>query len=159
MSEHPHPWQVRLFAIAAVIGVGGWLLLLGLWAWWSFQPTNLPTITEPIPVLNPEHAVAIGTPIVLELAIAKPRDIAPHTSTRFLECTSGNLVTLTATPTQLPEGNYTVVSDNVVLPAKVTPGDTCVAVFLNTYEINPIREETTRFASEPFTVLPAAENG
>jgi hypothetical protein len=49
-----------------------------------------------------------------------------------------------------------VVSDSIIIPAKVTPGDVCVAVFEITYRINPIREEVARWDSEPFRVLPAA---
>ena len=155
MSEHPHPWVLRAFGIAALVGMGGWMLLLGVWAWWMLQPANLPTITEPIEVLNPGDAVAVGDPLVLRLEVDKPRPASPVNSARLLECESGNLVTLTSTPTPLPVGTYTVISDNLTIPAKVTPGDTCVATFNITFRINPIRDEVARWSSEPFVILPA----
>lgn len=157
MTADPHPWVVRAFGIAALVGVGGWMLLLGVWAWWMLQPADLPTVTEPIAVLNEGNKVAIGSPLVLELQVNKPVDRTPISSSRLLECESGNLVTLTSTPTPLPVGAYTVISDNLTIPAKVTPGDTCVATFLVTFRINPLRDETARWSSEPFTVLPMKE--
>jgi hypothetical protein len=156
MSEHPHPWVFHLFAVASCVAIGGWALLLGLLGWWQFQPAALPDVTEPIPVLNPGRQVAINTPVILRLEVAKPQEVNPSGSVRYLECESGNLVTLTPSPAlPLPVGAYTVISDNIIIPAKVTAGDTCRAVFAITYTINPIRDEVQRFTSEPFHVLPA----
>lgn len=155
IREHPHPWVLRLFALAAFVGVAGWAALLGVFVWWTVQPAHLPEVTEPIEVMNPGNAVAINSPLVLRLEVTKRQERAPTGSVRFLECESGNLVTLTSSPVRLPVGSYTVVSDNIVIPAKVTPGDTCRAVFEITYTVNPIRDEVVRFDSESFTVLPA----
>lgn len=157
MSADPHPWAVRAVGVAALVGVGGWILLLAVWAFWMLQPAGLPTITEPIEVVNPRNEVAIGEPLVLRMEVDKQVARTPISSSRLLECQSGNLVTLTSTPTPLPVGNYTVVSDNLTIPAKVTPGDHCVATFLITFRINPLRDETARWSSEPFMVLPMKE--
>jgi len=154
IPEHPHPWQVRLFAIAAFIGVVGWSVIFGLLIWWTVQPANLPTVTEPIEVLNPGNAVAINDTLLMRLDVVKPHELAQVGTVRLLECLSGNLVTLTSTDIRLPAGTYSVISDSIIIPAKITPGDTCSAVFEITYRINPIREEVVRFDSEPFTVLP-----
>jgi hypothetical protein len=158
VSEHPHPWVLRGFAVAAVIGVGGWLLLLAVWGWWMLQPAHLPDIHQPIAVLNPGHEVAIGTPVVLRLEVTKSHELNPVRSTRLLECESGNLVTMTPLPPQnLPVGTYRVIADDLIVPAKVTPGDTCRATFVITFKVNPVRDEVARYTSQPFTVLPAAE--
>ena len=150
-----NPWMARVFTVAAAVGIFGWVFLLGLWGWWSVQPVTLPTITEPIKVLNPGNRVAIGDTLLMELQVDKPVDLRAVGNTRRLECVSSNLVTLTAGIIELPGGEYRVVSDTIVLPAKVTPGDECVAVLGVTYQINPIRVEHVEFHSEPFTVLPA----
>lgn len=155
MSD-PHPWQIRVFTAAALIGGGGWAILLGLWGWWTLQPTSLPVVTEPIEVLNPGNDVAIGEALVMRLVVNKPNPATAVSSSRRLECLSGNLVTLTSgSAVPLPVGSYTLVSDNVIMPAKVTPGDTCDAVWTIRYRINPIRDEVVEWRSEPFTVLPA----
>lgn len=153
-EKPPVGFGYRVFTISAIIGIFGWLSLLGLFIWWTVQPTNLPQIEQPIEVLNPQHEVAIGQPLVLKLEVTKTIDRAPSNTTRFLECKSGNLVTLTSSITNLPIGSYTVVSDNIVIPAKVTPGDTCHLVLHATFQINPIKTESTSFASEDFLVLP-----
>ena len=157
MTESPHPWVFRAFGAAALIGVGGWILLLGIWAFWMLQPAGLPTVTEPIQVLNEGNRVAIGQPLVLELVVDKPQPRTPIASSRVLECESGNLLTLTSTPTPLPVGSYTVISDNLIIPPKVTPGDHCAASFIVTFQINPLRDETVKWSSEPFMVLPMEE--
>lgn len=146
----------RVFMAAGIVGIVGWLLVLILLGWWQLQPAALPTVTEPLPILNPGHQVAIGEPIVLQIDVVKDTETTVATSTRFLACQSGNLVTLTSQPTNLPVGDYTIVSDNVILPAKVTPGDVCTMNFRIVYRINPIRTEALALESEPFTVLPAA---
>ena len=105
---------------------------------------------------RPGNRIAIGEPIVMELAVDKERNARPVASDRFIKCGSGNLVTLTSAPRDLPIGNFTIISDSVILPAKVSPGDQCVFTFRITYEVNPIRSETVDWESERFDVLPAA---
>lgn len=139
---------------AAIVGISGWLAIIGVYVWWQVQPVNLTDVIEPIPILNENNAIAIGDPIVMELVVDKPQSVRTVDSERFLSCASGNLVTLTASPRDLPPGQYTLVSDSVKLPAKVTPGDTCHFLFRITYQVNPIRTDTVEFASEDFTVLP-----
>jgi len=156
IPDHPHPWAMRLLAVAAAVGILGWLFLLGLLGWWTLQPVTLPTIAEPIAVLNPGNEVAIGDTLLMELEVSKPVDLLAVGNSRRLECLSTNLVTLTAGVTQLPAGTYTVRSDSIVLPAKITPGDQCEAVLGVTYQINPIRVERVEWRSEAFTVLPDA---
>ena len=145
----------RALTAAAVIGIGGWFVIMAGWLWWTFQPVSLPSVDEPIPVLNDGNEVAIGEPIVLELKVDKPADARTVSSTRFIQCQSGNLVTLTSTARDLPVGAYTIISDSVILPAKVSPGDVCVFTFRITYQVNPIRIEVVDWESERFTVLAA----
>jgi hypothetical protein len=148
----------RAFGITASIAIGGWTVLLLGWLWWTFQPANLPTIATPIPILNENNEIAIGEAIIMQLEIDKPNPTRTISSTRLIKCNSGNLVTLTEQPVKdLPTGSFSVVSDSVVLPAKITPGDLCVFTYRNTYEINPIRTETVEWTSETFTVLPPVQ--
>jgi hypothetical protein len=151
MSAH------RAVAWAAALAIGGWLLVIGVWTWWMLQPVTLPALSEPIPILNEGNEIAIGEPIVMELAVDKPGGVRVTQSIRFIQCDSGNLVTLTSAVRDLPSGDYTLIADSVKLPAKVTPGDTCIFTYRNTYQVNPIRTEVTEWSSERFTVLPAAQ--
>jgi len=145
----------RALTAAACVGIGGWALILLGWLWWTLQPVALPAVAEPIPVLNEGNEIAIGDTITMELAVVKPAGVRTIQSLRFIQCDSGNLVTLTDAARDLPPGAYTVVADSVKLPAKVSPGDVCVFTYRNTYTVNPIRSETVEWSSERFTVLPA----
>ena len=158
MTEPPrHPWTMRvLLPIAAAVGMVGWVGLMLLGAFWLVQPAGLPRVEEPIEVLNPGNRVAVGDTLVMRLEVAKSVPREPVDSARWLECESGNLVTLTATISELPVGVYTVISDSVVIPAKVAMGDTCKAVLSVDFRVNPIRVETLTVASEPFTIEEAA---
>ena len=145
----------RVVNTAAVVGIGGWLVILGGWLWWTLQPVHLPDVRQPIPILNDGNEIAIGEPIVMRLNVDKPPGVRTVQSLRFIQCDSGNLVTLTDTVRDLPPGQYRVIADTVLLPAKVSPGDVCVFTYRNTYQVNPIRTEVVEWSSERFTVLPA----
>lgn len=140
---------------AAFIGIGGWVVLMLGWLYWTLAPAAVTTVKQPVEVLNDGNEIAIGEPIVLRLVVDKPDGVRVVKADRFLECQSGNLVTLTSTPRDLPAGSYTLVNDETVLPAKVAPGDVCLFLLRNTYSVNPIRTETVEWRSEWFTVLPA----
>jgi hypothetical protein len=152
MTPAPTPTSHKFFIAAATIGIVGWLCVLMLLGFWYLAPVALPTVTQPLPILNPGHQIAIGDPIVVELDVIKTAPTDVQSSSRFLACESGNLVTLTGMPTNLPVGEYVIVSDNVILPAKVSAGEVCTMNYHIVYRINPVRTETLNLTSEPFTV-------
>lgn len=138
--------------MSTVIVVG----MVAFLAWLLFmlvRPENLPSVAEPIPVLNPDRVVAVGEPIVLELSVVKDSDTDVVSSSRSLLCDSGNLITLTSVPRDLPTGRYTLVSDSAVLPDKIVDGDTCVLLFHVDYRLNPVRIVGKEWTSVPFTVV------
>jgi len=128
-----------------------------IFIFWTLESIDYPTIDEPIPVLNENNEVAIGEALLMEFQVKKFDELTPVAASRFLECNSGNLVTLTAAAIELPIGNYTIKSGEIDIPAKVTPGDICDFVIQATYQINPLKQVTSRFASEKFTILPAKD--
>ena len=136
--------------IGAGVVVGGWLLLN---VWWLNQPVSLPSIDEPIPILNDNREIAIGEPIRMLLRVDKPQDIEAERTSRSIICESGNLVTLTESTQDVPAGSFTAVADNVNLPNKVDVGDTCQFRYNVDYRINPIRTDEVEWLSEPFTVV------
>lgn len=150
----------HVFIVAATLGLSSATGLLGIYLWWMLQPVAVPVITEPIPVLNENREIAYGEPIVLELDVLKTEDFRDSSSERFLKCESGNLVTLFSpgASTELPVGEYTVVSDVVELPQKVAVGDVCYHSFEVTFEVNPIRDIMATYDSEPFTVVCRNDN-
>lgn len=152
-------WMHHLFTTSAIIGICGWFFLIFLFSWWFLQPVSLPTVKEPMPVLNVNDEVAIGETLYVKLTINKPVELSPINSSRFLACTSGNLVTLTSAPIKLPVGSYDIISEDVIVPAKIAPGDECVYEIHITYQINPIRREIVQFQSEPFAVLEGERKG
>jgi len=143
----------KFFLVAAFVGIGGWLLLLFLVAFWHLVPSTLPNVTQPLPILNENSQVAVGETLIVQLDVVKTVETEVESSTRYITCDSGNLVTLTSNPTNLPVGAYTIISDSVVLPNKVSVGDICTMNFRITYRINPMRVENLVLSSEPFTVV------
>lgn len=138
-----------LFGTLVVLLLGNGLLTL----WWLNQPVSLPTLKEPIPILNEDAKIAIGEPIVMELVIDKPANVEVERTQRAILCESGNLVTLTDSDRDVPAGQFRIIADNVDLPAKVDVGDICRFRYLNTYRINPIRTDEVEWFSEWFEVV------
>lgn len=153
-SGAPSKFLYTIFTVSAILGISGWLFILGIYIYWLVEPEPLPSIKEPIPVLNEDNQVAIGHTLFMEFEVIKLQDITPISASRFLECESGNLVTLTSAAITLPVGVYTLVSDDITIPAKVSADDKCIFVIEVTYQINPLKQTTNRFQSEPFLVLP-----
>jgi hypothetical protein len=156
-SNAPSKPLYAIFTVSAVLGISGWLFLMGLYIFWMLESDPTPSIQEPIPVLNVNNSVAIGDALLMEFEVIKLEEIQPVSAARFLECESGNLVTLTAAAITLPVGEYTIISNDITIPAKVAPGDKCIFVIEVTYQINPLKQDTNRFQSETFTVLPATK--
>jgi hypothetical protein len=156
-SNTPQSTLQKFFVGAAFIGIAGWVFIMALLGFWYLVPVNLPTVTEPMPILNPGNRIAIGEPIVLQLDVVKKTPTEVNAYSRFLTCTSGNLVTLTGSPTNLPVGKYTVINDSAILPAKVSPGEVCTFNIRVSYRINPVRTEVLNLESEPFTVMQKKE--
>lgn len=152
-SGAPSKWLYGVFAVSAFLGITGWLFLISIFIFWTLESVQLPTIKEPIPVLNKDNQVAVGEELLLEYSVVKPVSIAPAHSARYLECLSGNLVTLTSSPIELPVGSYTLIASRTVIPNKLSVGDICTFVIQVTYDINPLKEVTNTFSSEPFEIV------
>lgn len=115
---------------------------------------TLPTVTEPIEIVNENNEIAIGEPIVMKLSIYKPQEIATYT-TKFITCDDGNLVTLAPNRQTLPQNDepYTVTSTSNLLPPKVLVGAECEFTFRVEFEINPLKTDSREWTSETFTVI------
>ena len=124
---------------------------------WTFWPVTLPTVDQPIPILNENNTVAVGEPIVMELRVNKPQPVNVQRADRFIRCESGNLITLTPTAVDLPTGEFVVESSSVILPAKVINNDRCTFLYRITYYVNPVRSETSEYESETFTTVESME--
>lgn len=142
----------KILHILGWVVIFGNLALIGLVAWWLLHPYGLPQITQPMPIENENNEIAIGEPIRMKLEINKPRDMQPTVVQRNLTCNDGNLVTMAGSPVPTPVGNYTIHSENFILPPKVAKGSTCRFNFVNTYKLNPLRSETETYSSEYFLV-------
>lgn len=138
-------WTFLVLAFAAIAVV----------TYWTVRPADLPTIDQPIPILNDNNTITVGEPIVMELRVNKPRPTQVIGSDRFIICESGNLITLTSTPSELPDGEFTIIADGAILTDNIIDGDVCTFLYRVDYQINPIRFETAEYESEPFTVKQA----
>lgn len=134
-------WTI-LFANALAIAVS---------LFWLLYPYNIATVTEPITILNKNHEIAVGEPIMMWLQVDKQTESTPET-TAFITCNDGNLVTMNATSRTLPVGQYDIISENFLLPPKVLTGAKCEFNFTNVYRVNPLRTITQEWTSETFTV-------
>ena len=73
----------------------GYFVVLGVifgtqWTYYTYlDTTQIPTLTEPIPILNPNHEVAINSPIIMRLEVFKPNKLKAEVSTNIV-CDSGN---------------------------------------------------------------------
>lgn len=142
------------FVVAATVGIIGWVLVVVLFVWWAFQPTRLPLVTEPLPVLNEEKTVTPGETVIVLLEVAKPENLAVEDTNRFIRCTNGQLITFTASPQDLPPGEYVIEAESPPIPDRVTEPSACELTYLVEYRINPLRTQSVEFTSEPFTILP-----
>jgi len=114
---------------------------------------TLPTVVEPIEILNADNVVRINEPIVMELHISKPELITTKEARVDITCEGGNLITLASSGGTLPEGEYKITSDRYVMPPKANPGDVCQFNFRQIYIPNPyVETEQVTFSSEQFTI-------
>jgi len=146
MTQALWKWLARFVILSWAVG-------LALVAFWQLYPYQVSDVHVPIKILNDGKVVTVGEPIIQELVINKPNDIAPQDVSRVILCDSGNLVLLTPpTARNLPVGKYTVINDQYILPPKIIDGDMCVFVWRQGYPVNPIRTIEREWKSEKFKV-------
>jgi hypothetical protein len=142
----------RGLTVFSWVTIGAWGTLIALGIWWTFMPVVLPTVTQPMPILNEGKVVTVGEPILIELTITKPEEITPQNTTRFIKCQSGALIPVSAETLDIPVGQFTVVSDSTIMLPGATRNDVCVVEFTVRYKINPMRSDTVVYTSEQFLV-------
>ena len=150
---HPHQTRGRAVAWAAGLSILGWVAIFAIYLAWTLWPVNLPTVDQPIPILNQNRTVAVGEPIIMELQVNKPDPVNVRAADRLIICDSGNLITLTPDAVDLPTGDFVVESSSVILPDKIIDGDRCTFLYRITYYINPVRSETAEYESETFITV------
>lgn len=145
----------KIFTVLSWIIIAFITFVSSLIIFWFLYPYPVSSIKEPIRILNKNNEVTVGEPIIQELKITKPNNIAPADPTRVLVCDDGNLVTLSAIPStlNLPIGSYTFVNDRYILPPKVATGAKCAFVWTQSYQVNPIRKIAVEWTSEQFKVV------
>lgn len=135
----------------------GYLLTIGAifgtqWTYYNyFDQYELPTITQPVKILNENKEVAVGETILMELEVYKPQDLRADGSVN-ITCDDGNLVTIQSKVQAQPIGEYTIIDDRYQLPNKVSVGATCQFNGILDFEVNPYITETLVYSSEQFTV-------
>lgn len=147
---------MRYFKPLIRAAIGFLVVFAVYWAitltYWLLQPVRLPEIKEPITINNIDNTVRINEIIDMTLEIRKDHEAETIDSDPFIECASGNLITLAGNAKSLPIGEYTLNSTSYKLPPKVAAGDECKFVFNTTYRINPIKTRTQTWQSEIFIV-------
>lgn len=129
------------------------LASVGIAIFWLSWPYAVPSVSEPIEILNEDNEIAIGEPIRMRIEVDKPVDLNPVDTSVFITCTGGNLVTMDGNTRNLPVGEYVVNNESYILPNKILPGSECQFNFRNNYQVNPIKVIQQEWASETFTVL------
>ena len=143
----------KALVITACTALLGWLVVFTVYIGWLFWPVTLPTVDQPIPILNDNRTVTVGEPIVMQLKINKPQPVNVRSADRIIRCDSGNLIPLTSTAVDLPVGDFVVESSSVILPSSIIDGDRCTFLYRIGYYVNPVRTEVAEYESEPFITL------
>lgn len=137
-----------VYALLGIVAAGAVVLL-----WWSVQPVAITEVRQPIPILNDSKIVMVGEPILHELNIRKAQPLDTSDAVRYVACDSGNLITLTSRPVDLPVGEFVIRVDDLLLPDKVVDRDTCTLEYRVTFRVNPIRNVVGVYSSDRFMVL------
>lgn len=122
---------------------------------WLVYPYKTADIVEPIKVLNPNHQIAPGEKIVMELKITKYH-LYPVENDNSIVCDNGQLYVMNQTmpkgKSSLPVGTFTRIQNAYSLPNAAEIGTKCHFDFQNSYKVNPIRSIIKHWQSETFTV-------
>jgi len=138
----------------------GYLLTIGMifavqWTYYNyFDFYHLPSVVEPITILNENNEIAYGEAIEMKLVIKKPQELASIGSVD-ITCDDGNLITMTPSSRSgtVPTGNHTLITKSYKLPPKAAIGSKCQFNFINIYEVNPYKTEIRTWSSETFKVV------
>ena len=139
----------------AVIGfLLGMLLYFGfLLLYWQFGNYQTADVKTPILVLNENNEVGEDRRLKLEFEFSKFTDVNPDVS-RNIICVDDTVHFVRQNPTSgvtRPIGTFT--ARPVYHLEETVPTDTeCFFEFTNEYQVNPIRQVTKRWFSEPFII-------
>ena len=134
--------QITTIIMALNIAI---LLVVG---WMLFWPAPLPIIyNEPFPLDKQE--VKRGEQISYLIHLRKTADYDAELN-RNIVCDDGNLVTLASQNSHVPQGEHQIWV-TITVPQKTSLG-TCHLEMMNTYKINPIRNEYLSLRSQDFVV-------
>jgi len=115
-----------------------------------FAPVELDIIyNEPFPVYPSE--VKRGEEITWIVEFSKTNS-HPATINRTIVCADGNLVTLSASETNVPMTERMIAVGGVTIPEKTSLG-VCYTELVATYHINPLRNIEKTMRTQNFTVI------
>lgn len=133
------------------------LMFMLLIIFWLVYPYKTAYLKEPIEVLNKDNEVAVGEPLYLKVEVVKYAEVYPE-RTEYISCDDSTLSFIEPSGIKnVPPGTYTIYNNDVIIPAKLTPGTTCRFHFQYAYRVNPIRVVVNEWNSEPFLILPERE--
>lgn len=142
---------IRAF-IGFVLAVSIYVFFIFLY--WSFFPYDTAEVVVPMEVENTNNQVVRGEPLRLRLDVDKRSDYRPIIS-RNVVC--GTKVFLIAPNFQgggdaRPQGQYEAHTE-YMLPKDVPANTDCTFIFINEYQVNPVRTITRTWVSEKFQII------
>lgn len=142
--------------IRAIIGfvLAASIYIFFVFLYWSFFPYETANVVVPMEVENENNLVIKGEPLRLRLEIDKRSDYRPVISRNVLCGTTVFLVepNIASGGSQRPQGKYEAHTD-YLLPDDVPMYTDCTFIFINEYQVNPIRTITRTWVSEKFQVI------
>lgn len=156
MAKRQDVNHIFTVAIRAAIGfvMAASLYVFFVFLYWSFFPYQTADVVVPMEVENENNLVVKGEPLRLRLDIDKQSDYRPIIS-RNVVC--GTKVFLIAPRFQgsgdaRPQGQYEAHTD-YMLPDDIPMYEDCTFIFINEYQVNPVRTITRTWVSEKFQVV------
>lgn len=123
---------------------------------WLVYPYKTADIVEPIKVLNPNHQIAPGEKIVMELKVTK-HHLYPVENDNSIVCDNGRLYVLNQSmpkgKSSLPVGTFTRIQNAYSVPNDAERGTICHFDFQNSYKVNPLRSIIKHWRSESFKIV------
>lgn len=152
MLSHSASRIFNIFAFVVLFSTFGALVLIG---YWLFYPYNPVTFTFPKSrILNPNHQVHRGEPILLEVDATYERGGVPVQIDRRI--VDDFVFYTTQTSIITTEGHTKYTQSAIAIPPYLPYGTYHELLFL-TFKVNPIRSITVVRESEDFQVVPFHE--
>lgn len=119
------------------------------------EPFTPPTLTpNPLPILNPNHQIKAGEPIITKVSYCIHKRVPSTTTRRYEEINNARRVYFLSTTESAgsPVGCGAVTSNTTPVPIDIFPGRYKV-VLTSTFKVNALKSVTVTYETEEFEII------